>query len=225
MRRHHRSPSVTEAQSSVVVLISGRGSNLQSLIRAQEQGALHAHFSAVISNRPEAAGLQFAQETGITTDVVDHTQYSDRNQYDQALIEAIDQHQPQLIILAGFMRILTPAFVRHYAGRLINIHPSLLPRFKGLHTHQQALDAGVTTHGASVHFVTEELDGGPVILQATVPVEPKDSAETLAARVLQQEHRLYPAAVEMLTQGEIELVDGIVHFNQTPLHAPLQLDS
>jgi len=216
---------VTKALPAVVVLISGRGSNLQSLIRAEQQGALHAQFSAVISNRPDAGGLLFAKESGIETDVVDHTQYQDRDQYDQALIDAIDRHKPQLVILAGFMRILTPAFVRHYAGRLINIHPSLLPLFKGLHTHQQALDAGATSHGASVHFVTEELDGGPAFLQATVPVKPEDNAETLADRVLQQEHRLYPAAVEMITQGEIHLVDDIVHFNQTPLHAPLQLDS
>jgi len=175
-----------------VVLISGRGSNLHALIRAQQAGTLDIDFAAVISNRPEAAGLQLAAAEQITTEVVDHTLYEGRTAYDQALIKVIDQHQPELLILAGFMRILTPELVRHYAGRLINIHPSLLPRFKGLHTHQQALDAGATTHGASVHFVSEELDGGPVFLQASVAVEADDEAERLAARGLEQEHRLYP---------------------------------
>ncbi|HIJ29757.1 MAG TPA: phosphoribosylglycinamide formyltransferase, partial [Gammaproteobacteria bacterium] len=168
----------------IVVLISGRGSNLQSLFHAQQAEQLNVEFAAVISNRPQAAGLQFAQQQQLATTVVDHTRYSGRESYDQSLIEAIDSHHPQLVVLAGFMRILTPQFVRHYAGRLINIHPSLLPNFKGLHTHQQALDAGVEQHGASVHFVTEELDGGPVFLQATVAVEADDTAEVLAARVL-----------------------------------------
>ncbi len=210
---------------TIVVLISGRGSNLQALIRAQQAGTLDATFAAVISNRPEAAGLHFATDVGIATAVVNHTHHDDRAAYDQALISEIDQHQPDLVVLAGFMRILTPAFVRHYEGRLINIHPSLLPNFKGLHTHQQALDAGATVHGASVHYVTEELDGGPVFIQATVPVKQNDDADTLAARVLEQEHRLYPHAVGLIATGRISLVDGTVQFNQTPLHEPLQLDS
>lgn len=207
-----------------MALISGRGSNLQSLIHAQQRGALDVEFAAVISNRPQAAGLQFAADAGIATTVVDHTGYEGRSAYDQALMEAIDLHQPALVVLAGFMRILTPEFVRHYGGRLINIHPSLLPNFKGLHTHQQALDARATTHGASVHFVTEELDGGPVFLQASVPVEADDRADTLAARVLKQEHRLYPAALQLIAEGRIAVVDGALQLDQTPLHEPLQLD-
>ena len=209
---------------SVVVLISGRGSNLQSLIRAQQADTLDVTFGAVISNRPDAAGLQFAADAGITTVVVDHTRFDGRTEYDQALIAAIDQHRPQLVVLAGFMRILTPEFVRHYAGRLINIHPSLLPHFKGLHTHQQALDAGATEHGASVHYVTEELDGGPVFLQTSVPVQDGDDAEILAARVLVEEHKLYPAAVQLIAEGKVTLVDGTPHFDQTPLDEPLQLN-
>ena len=208
-----------------VVLISGRGSNLHALIRAQQAGTLDIDFAAVISNRPEAAGLQLAAAEQITTEVVDHTLYEGRTAYDQALIKVIDQHQPELLILAGFMRILTPELVRHYAGRLINIHPSLLPRFKGLHTHQQALDAGATTHGASVHFVSEELDGGPVFLQASVAVEADDEAERLAARGLEQGHRLYPAAIQLIAEGRIRLVDDSLQLDQTPLHEPLQLSS
>jgi phosphoribosylglycinamide formyltransferase-1 len=207
----------------IVVLISGRGSNLQSLFHAQQAEQLNVEFAAVISNRPQAAGLQFAQQQQLATTVVDHTRYSGRESYDQSLIEAIDSHHPQLVVLAGFMRILTPQFVRHYAGRLINIHPSLLPNFKGLHTHQQALDAGVEQHGASVHFVTEELDGGPVFLQATVAVEADDTAEVLAARVLHQEHQLYPAAVQLIAEGRIALVDGRLYFDDTVLYEPIQL--
>lgn len=214
-----RSPLTT------VVLISGRGSNLKSLVEAQQAGQLDSNITAVISNRPEAAGLQFAAEAGIETIVVDHQDQPERELYDQALIQAIDQHQPQLVVLAGFMRILTPTFVRHYSGRLINIHPSLLPHFKGLHTHQQALDAKATTHGASVHYVTEELDGGPVFMQAQVPVEQSDNADSLAARVLVQEHRLYPAAVQLIAEERIQLVDDQLYFDQTPLHAPIALDA
>ena len=207
----------------IVVLISGRGSNLQSLFHAQQAEQLNVEFAAVISNRPQAAGLQFAQQQQLATTVVDHTRYSGRESYDQSLIEAIDSHHPQLVVLAGFMRILTPQFVRHYAGRLINIHPSLLPNFKGLHTHQQALDAGVEQHGASVHFVTEELDGGPVFLQATVAVEADDTAEVLAARVLPQEHHRSPAAVQLIAEGRIALVDGRLYFDDTVLYEPIQL--
>lgn len=209
----------------IVVLISGRGSNLQSLVRAQQAGTLNAEITAVVSNRPDAAGLTFSSEQNIATTVVDHTQYGDRQAYDQALTEAIDQYQPQLVVLAGFMRILTPEFVHHYAGRLINIHPSLLPKFKGLHTHQQALDAGETEHGASVHYVTEELDGGPVFLQARVTIENGDDADSLAARVLVEEHKLYPAAIQLIAEGRITLVDDILELDQTLLHEPLPLDS
>ncbi len=213
------------APITVVVLISGRGSNLQALIHARQQQQLNVHFGAVISNRPDALGLQFAKGNGITTEVVDHTRFEGREAYDLALIESIDQYQPDLVVLAGFMRILTPAFVHHYRGRLLNIHPSLLPRHRGLHTHQQALDAGDREHGASVHFVTEELDGGPVFLQVRVPVLEGDSAESLAERVLHQEHRLYPKAIQLIADGRIRLVDDTLLFDQTPLNEPLQLDS
>ncbi len=209
----------------IVVLISGRGSNLQSLVHAQQDGILNVEVAAVISNRPEAAGLTFSSEQHIVTTVVDHTAYNGRTKYDQALMEAIDQYQPDLVVLAGFMRILTAEFVRHYRGQLINIHPSLLPKFKGLHTHQQALDAGESQHGASVHYVTEELDGGPVFLQTSVAVHAGDDADTLAARVLVEEHKLYPAAVQLIAERRITLVDDAVQLDQTPLHAPLQLNS
>ncbi len=210
---------------TIVVLISGRGSNLQALIHAQQKQQLNVRFGAVISNRPDALGLRFAEKSGITTKVVDHTRFEGREAYDQALIEAVDQYQPDLVVLAGFMRILTIPFVHHYHGRLINIHPSLLPLHRGLHTHQQALDAGDDEHGASVHFVTEELDGGPVFIQIRVPVLESDSAESLADRVLQQEHRLYPEAVQLIADGRIRLVDDTLLFDQTPLNEPLQLDS
>jgi len=220
----YETPS-TMSPLSIVVLISGRGSNLQSLIQAQQQGALNSALKAVISNRPEAAGLQYASAQQIDTVVVEPARFEGREAYDQALIEAIDPYQPQLVVLAGFMRILTPTFVHHYAGRLVNIHPSLLPRFKGLHTHQRALDAGVEVHGASVHYVTEELDGGPVFLQVEIPVFREDHADTLAERLLQQEHRLYPAAIQLIAEGRIQWVDDNLQFDHTPLDQPLLLDA
>ena len=178
---------------SLVILISGRGSNMEAIVRAAIPGA---RISAVISNRPDAAGLAFAAEYGIATAVVDHKLYPSREAFDTALTEAIDAHEPDLVVLAGFMRILTDGFVDHYRGRLLNIHPSLLPAFAGLHTHQRALDSGVRVHGATVHFVTPTLDCGPVVVQAVVPVLPGDDETALAARVLAQEHRIYPQAVQ-----------------------------
>ena len=207
-----------------MVLLSGRGSNFQALLRAIGNGTLPAEIRAVISNRPDAAGLASAAQAGIPTAVVDHRLYPDRESCDAALQASIDTHDPGLVVLAGFMRILTPAFVRHYEGRLINIHPSLLPRFRGLDTHARALREGVTEHGASVHFVTEELDGGPVILQARVPVHPGDSAELLAERVLKEEHRLYPAAVRLLATGRITWKDHQPRLDGVPLEHPLLLD-
>ena len=183
---------------SIVILISGRGSNMQSIVKAIESGELPVTIAAVISNRPDAAGIQYAQQAGIPTTVVDHKQYESREQFDNALATAIDVYQPSYVILAGFMRILTAGFVNHYAGRLLNIHPSLLPKFKGLDTHQRAIDAGEKEHGASVHFVTAELDDGPIVMQASVPVLADDTAATLAARVLEQEHKLYPDAIKKL---------------------------
>ncbi len=189
---------------SIVILISGRGSNMEAIVRAAIPGA---RIAAVISNRPQAAGLAFAAQHGIATQVVDHTAFADRSAFDAALAEAIDAHAPDLVVLAGFMRVLTDNFVRCYEGRMINIHPSLLPAFTGLHTHRRALEAGVKVHGATVHYVTAELDCGPVIVQAAVPVLPDDDEEELAARVLTQEHRIFPQAVRWIVGDRVRL-DG-----------------
>lgn len=203
---------------NVVVLISGSGSNLQALI--DSLGADNpARICAVISNRADAYGLSRAQNAGIATTVLDHKAFDGREAFDAALIEAIDAHQPDLVVLAGFMRILTPAFVRHYAGRLLNIHPSLLPKYKGLHTHQRALEAGDAEHGCSVHFVTEELDGGPLVVQAVVPVRPGDTPETLASRVHIGEHHIYPLAVRWFAEGRLQLGHRGVELDGTPLPA------
>lgn len=193
-----------QEKTRLVILISGRGSNMRSIIAAAEQGELNIDIAAVLSNRPDAAGLQFAHEAGISTAVIDHKLFESRESFDKAMAAEIDRYQPDFVILAGFMRILTAEFVDHFAGRLINIHPSLLPKFKGLHTHQRAIEAGETEHGASVHFVTAELDDGPVILQAKVPVLTNDNADTLAARVLEQEHMLYPAAIKKLVTQQAD---------------------
>ena len=187
-------------KARLVILISGRGSNMQSIIRAIDAGELNAEIVAVISNRPDAAGLQTAAAAGIDTQMINHRDFDSREAFDIELARTIDQSQPDFVILAGFMRILTADFVKHFVGKLINIHPSLLPKFKGLHTHQRAIEAGEQEHGASVHFVTAELDDGPVILQAKVPVLADDTPESLAARVLVEEHKLYPDAIQLLIQ-------------------------
>ena len=213
-----------ERRLPIVVLISGRGSNLQSIIDQAASGDLPVVIRAVISNRPGVKGLDRAAAAGIETRVLDHGDFPDRESYDQALAELIDSYHPGLVVLAGFMRILTPAFVRHYAGRMLNIHPSLLPKFRGLHTHERALEAGEKEHGASIHFVTEELDGGPVFLQAVVPVLPDDTRERLAARVLEQEHRLYPEAIRWFAEGRIRLTeDGKLLLDGKPLDSPVRL--
>jgi phosphoribosylglycinamide formyltransferase-1 len=186
---------------NIVILISGRGSNMEAIVRASAAEAWPARIAAVISNRADAAGLGFAQAHGIDTAVVDHTRFASREAFDAQLAEAIDAFQPGVVALAGFMRILTPGFVQRYDGRLVNIHPSLLPMFPGLHTHQRAIAAGCKVAGASVHFVTADLDHGPIIGQATVPVLPDDSERSLAARVLEQEHRLYPRAIRWLVEA------------------------
>ena len=191
----------------LVILISGRGSNMEAIIRAQIPGA---EVSAVIANRPDAEGLAFAVDQGIVTQVVDHKAYPSREAFDVALADAIDAYRPDLVVLAGFMRVLTDAFVARYAGRLLNIHPSLLPSFPGLHTHRKAIEAGVRVHGATVHFVTPTLDCGPVVIQAAVPVLPGDDEATLARRVLEQEHRIYPQAVRWFVDGRLTLTDGRV---------------
>ncbi len=188
-----------------VILISGKGTNLQAIIQAVNQQSLPLDICAVISNRPQAAGLRYAQQAGIPTHVVDHDLFPDRPSFDQALRELIDTFNPGLIALAGFMRILSDAFVNHYLGRMLNIHPSLLPAFPGLHTHQRALDAALTEHGASVHFVTGDVDGGPIVSQARVPVLPNDTAATLATRVLEQEHIIYPQALSWFAEGRLRL--------------------
>jgi phosphoribosylglycinamide formyltransferase 1 len=187
---------------NIVILISGGGSNMAAIVRAAQRESwrkVHdAQIAAVISNRPDAGGLSFAREQFIATDVVDHKAYESREAFDAALAAAIDRRQPSLLVLAGFMRILTPAFVARYQGRLINIHPSLLPAFPGLHTHQRAIDAGCKFAGATVHQVTSELDFGPILAQAAVPIVPGESADSLAARVLTQEHLIYPRAIAQL---------------------------
>ncbi|WFS17116.1 phosphoribosylglycinamide formyltransferase [Pseudomonas sp. 905_Psudmo1] len=190
---------------NVVVLISGSGSNLQALIDSVAHDGNPARIAAVICNRAGAYGLERAKQSGIATELLDHKQFDGREAFDAALIQAIDAYQPDLVVLAGFMRILTPGFVQHYAGRLLNIHPSLLPKHKGLHTHQRAIEAGDSEHGCSVHFVTEELDGGPLVVQAVLPVMADDTAESLAQRVHQQEHQIYPLAVRWFAEGRLRL--------------------
>ncbi len=187
---------------NIVILISGGGSNMAAIVRAAQQRRwaerLDARVAAVVSNKAGAQGLVFARAQGIATEVLDHTAFAGREAFDAALATTIDTHAPALVVLAGFMRILTPGFVQHYAGRLLNIHPSLLPAFTGLHTHQRAIDAGCRFAGTTVHQVTGELDAGPILAQAAVPILPGDTAATLAARVLTQEHLIYPRAIEEL---------------------------
>ncbi len=192
----------------LVILISGRGSNMEAIVRACAREGWPAEVAAVISNRPGAAGLECAASHGIATAGVDHRAFDGRDSFDAALAAEIDRFAPDLVVLAGFMRILTPAFVAKYEGRMLNIHPSLLPSFKGIHTHQQALDAGVALHGASVHFVIPELDSGAIVAQAAVPVVAGDDADALAARVLAAEHTLYPRAVRWFVEGKLRLDAG-----------------
>ena len=194
----------------VVVLISGSGSNLQSIIDHRLDGDPPIDIRAVISNRADAYGLERAAKAGIPTVTLSHRDFARREAFDRALMETIDACRPELVILAGFMRILTEDFVRHYEGRMLNIHPSLLPRYPGLHTHERAIDNGDSEAGATVHFVTAEVDGGPVVIQARVPVLPADTPDTLAARVLRQEHVIYPQAVRWFADGRLTIKDGKV---------------
>jgi phosphoribosylglycinamide formyltransferase-1 len=196
--------------TSIVILISGRGSNMEAIVNAAQNEAWPAKIAAVISNRPEAGGLDFAKSHGIETAVLDHLAYKDRASFDAELVQLIDSFKPDLVVLAGFMRILTGDFVRHYEGRLLNIHPSLLPLFPGLHTHEQALEAGVSEHGATVHFVTEALDHGPIVIQASVPVLSGDTPDSLAKRVLKQEHVIYPRAVRWFVDNRLSISDNRV---------------
>ena len=200
---------------NIVILISGRGSNMEALIAARDAGQLPVNIAAVISNRPDAQGLETAMRAGITAHFIDHKAFSGRESFDAALAECIDSFTPDLVVLAGFMRILSEGFVRHYEGRLMNIHPSLLPSFPGLHTHQRALEEGVRIHGCTVHFVTPTLDHGPVIIQAAVPVLDSDTEATLAARVLRQEHQVYPQAVRWFAEDRLRLDGGCVRLAAT----------
>ncbi len=201
---------------NIVILISGRGSNMEAIVRAMESEGWPARIAAVISNKPEAKGLEYAQARGIPTAVVANKEYASRAEFDAALQETIDRFAPDLVVLAGFMRILTAPFVEHYAGRMLNIHPSLLPLYPGLGTHQQAIDAGDKEHGATVHFVTAELDHGPIVAQARIPVLPDDTEDTLSARLLVEEHKLYPYAVRLFVEdrlsieenGDVRIKDG-----------------
>ncbi|RSZ57638.1 phosphoribosylglycinamide formyltransferase [Massilia atriviolacea] len=195
---------------NIVILISGRGSNMEAVVHAAREEQWPARIAAVISNKADAKGLEFAQKHGIPTAVVANKEFATREAFDAALQETIDRFAPDLVVLAGFMRILTPGFVAHYEARMLNIHPSLLPLFPGLHTHQQALDAGVARHGATVHFVTAELDHGPAVLKAEVDVLPGDTEDTLAARVLVQEHTLYPRAIRLFVEDRLSIDHGAV---------------
>lgn len=198
----HRSESNNATGKSIVILISGRGSNMQALLEADLPGS---HITAVISNKADASGLEIARQHGIATQVLSHRDYPDRDSFDAALSAVIDGYQPDLVVLAGFMRILTAGFVERYYGKLINIHPSLLPSYGGLDTHERALKDGVKIHGCTVHFVTPDLDHGPIIIQAAVPVLADDTAKTLAARVLREEHRIYQQAVNWFCNDHLSL--------------------
>ena len=200
--------SLSSKKARVLVLISGSGSNLQALIDGVASKELPIDLVAVISNRPGVMGLERAARANIPTEVLDHKTFTHRESFDQALMTRIDSYKPDLIVLAGFMRILTSELTQHYQGRMLNIHPSLLPKFQGLHTHQRAIDAGETRHGVTVHFVTAELDGGPAIVQASVPIIEGDDAATLAKRVQRQEHVIYPLAVKWFAEGDLLMIDG-----------------
>ena len=204
---------------NVVVLLSGSGSNLQAMIDSCQGQDSPVRIRAVVSNRADAFGLQRAAAAGIESAVLDHTRFDGREAFDAALMARIDGFAPDLVVRAGFMRILSGDFVRHYQGRLLNIHPSLLPKYKGLHTHRRALEAGDAEHGCSVHFVTEELDGGPLVVQAVVPVAPDDTVESLAQRVHQQEHLIYPLAVRWFAEGRLRLAEQGALLDGQPLAA------
>ena len=199
---------------NIVILISGRGSNMEAIVNACQREGWPARIAAVISNKASASGLQFAAGQSIATAVVDHKAFDSREAFDAELARVIDGYQPDVVVLAGFMRILTEGFVRHYEGRLLNIHPSLLPAFPGLHTHQRAIEAGCKLAGATVHFVTPELDHGPIVLQAAVPVLAEDTEDSLSNRVLTHEHVIYPQAVRWVVEDQLSVTQGIVTHKQ-----------
>lgn len=208
-----------DGEYRLVVLVSGSGSNLQAFIDRIADGSLPARIAAVISNRADAYALERAARAGIATEILDHRPFASREDFDQALMTRIDTYRPDAVVLAGFMRILTPAFVQHYAGRLLNTHPSLLPKYPGTDTHARAIAAGEAEHGASVHFVTEELDGGPLVAQTRVPVVPGDTPDTLRARVQAAEHRMYPQVVGWLAGGRLRPTAGGITLDGKPVAA------
>lgn len=209
----------------IVVLISGNGSNLQAIIDAIAVQQIEAQVVAVVSNRADAYGLQRAQTAGIPTRVISNADYQDREIYDQALMACIDEFKPDLIVLAGFMRILSDGLVQHYLGRMLNIHPSLLPRHKGLHTHRRVLEAGEQEHGATVHFVSPELDSGPIVLQGKTRIQPSDNEQQLAQRVHEIEHKIYPQAIRWFAEGRLSLADNTVHLDNIPIRQYEQLST
>jgi len=208
-------------KASLVVLISGGGSNLQAIIDAIDNKHLNAEIKAVLSNKANISGLERAKKAGIATYLIEHQQFASREAFDQAMIQIIDPLEPDLVVLAGFMRILSNDFIDHYQHRLINIHPSLLPKYKGLNTHQQAIDNHDKIHGASVHYVSHELDSGPIVIQAEVPVDAEDTAETLAERILLEEHKIYPLAIQMHTEGQLSFKNNKLNFDGQELTKPL----
>ena len=201
---------ISQNRCRTLVLLSGSGSNLQTLIEGQQQGKLPIDICAVISNRADAFGLVRATDAGIATEWLDHRAYSSRENFDRQLLATIDRYTPELVILAGFMRVLTRCFVRHYKGRMLNIHPSLLPKYPGLNTHQRVLDDGERRHGVTVHFVTEKLDGGPAVIQAVIPILDGDNAGSLKQRIQRQEHRIYPMAVDWFASGRLSMASDTV---------------
>lgn len=213
------------ARLPIVALISGRGSNLRVIAGQAGSGRLPVEIRAVVSDREDAPGVAWARGAGLPCAILSPKPYANRVEYDAALGSLVAGHDPGLVVLAGFMRILGPAFVDRYAGRMLNIHPSLLPKYRGLHTHRRALEAGDREHGASVHFVTRELDGGPVVLQARVPVRDGDDEASLAARVLEQEHRIYPRTIEWFATGRLALREGLAWLDGQPLASPLVVDA
>ena len=206
----------------IAILISGRGSNMQSIVKAVELGQIPGDVCCVLSNKPKAAGLHFADNCGIATESMNHREYDSREEFDTALVSTLEQYQPDLIVLAGFMRILTPVFIDHFAGRIVNIHPSLLPKYPGLDTHQRALTANDTRHGASVHFVTADLDAGPVIIQTVIDIEPNDTPDTLATKVLSGEHVIYPLAIEWILNGDIQTDNHQCFYHRSVIIKPAQ---
>lgn len=213
--------SSQQAPINLVVIISGSGTNLQAIIDQIACGELNARIAAVISNKKNAYGLTRAQAYNLSTEVIEHKAFDSRESFDEMLASIVDLYAPDLVVLAGFMRILTPAFVNRYHGKMLNIHPSLLPKFKGINTHQRAIDANETEHGSSIHFVTEELDGGSLVLQAKLDVTANETVDKLAQRVQKMEHIVYPAVINWFAEGRLTLQNNTVHFDNEPLKAPI----